>query len=793
MSASGAKRPFVTFFITLIGLVVAFSVALLCFIFVRSETGFDQFVPRVEDTFRVNLTINPPGSEAVSLPTVTAVTAQAILNNAASAESVTRITREQVPVVVGDVQFQQAAYVVDDNFLEFFGGELRLGHKVTALNRPGAVVLANELAERIFGGVDPLGASIQIGRQAAQVTGVLEDWPATSHLQPQMLISSSSGFTKLAAADAGAAPGEFLAHTYVRARPGSGLELEQQIRALPGTAPLMPAPQAEALKPALDLVGVSDIHLRGLPAGELSMGGNRTLVLAIGVVGLLMLIVTCLNYSILVSADAERRIQEIGVRKAFGATPVQILQGFALRTVGVAAAAGSVAAACVALGLPTVNEQLASTLGISWPIDILAIAGFPLAVALVALIALGLSNSSAINAHPVAALHGELRRRGAGWRTLAAAAQFAISIVLVALTVIIAGQVSLAVDRSLNIGDDDVLIVDGLQQPFPQPSRQTLAEAMRSTPGVIAVGLSDIVPTNFSTALVGLMNAAAGQAAPSGFASNSVDAGFFEAYGLAPIVGSTFRLGTEEGGANEIVLTSSSSAALGFTSVEEAVGQPIAMASPSGMVPFVVIGVVPDIVMKSIEGTAEPAVFTKLGDRGRFLSVRFRPSSRTSVIATLNDSWSQLSAEPVLTSFLRDRLAALYEPLNRAFRFFLGLAAAALVTAGLGIFGAASFTAERRIKEMGLRKALGASSLDVAGEMMVSIAKPLLFAALLAIPVSYSISQWWLSGFVQRITLTPLPFGIALLVAALVGLLSAGAQTIKLAATSPAAALRREQ
>ncbi|KQN75053.1 hypothetical protein ASE94_01665 [Devosia sp. Leaf64] len=702
----------------------------------------------------------------------------------------TRLSREELPVSVGGDVRRLEAYVVDANFLEFFGIVLEAGSASGALARPNTAVLSKDTASRLFGVEDVIGRTFETNGQLVEVTGLIEH-QQSSHLSPNLLISSSTDTTKLAAADSTSMSGEFFVHTYVRASEGASDLLKSSLGTLPG-ASFMPSPQAEALAPELELMPVADIHLNGMPAGELNQGGSKVLVAAIAAVGTVILLVACFNYSIMVAAESERRITEIGVRKAFGADARQIVSDFVKRGAIVTGSAICAALLLIILSAPLLSSQFGQQLTPSWPVDFIVILAVPAIALTISGWTLLASNAGAVNTKPVDAIRGETKRRGAFWRNAAAAMQFAVSIVLIVVTMVMSDQVRLARDETINTGDDDVLIVDGMGAPFPAASTYTLANIMKETPGVSAVSMSEIVPTDFSTTLIGIASPSTGRPEPIGVAANAVDSGFFATYGIQTIGGQVFRPGTEGGGANEIVLTSSAASTLGYENVD-AVGKSVSMASADGLVPFTIIGVTADIPMKSIIGNTEPLAFTKLGERARYLSVRFGAAARADVVAALESAWPTLSEIPLDYFFLRERLAELYRPLDQAFRFFLGLAGTALAIAAFGVFGTATFAAERRQKEMGIRKALGASRWNVSTELLRMLTRPLSIGAVLAVPAAFIVSQWWLTGFAQRISLSPWPFLIAIVAAGAVGVFSMSLQTFRMAMTDPATVLRREQ
>jgi putative ABC transport system permease protein len=778
-----------TLALTSLALTLSFCVALLCFLFVRTELSYDRSIPRSWDTFRVNLTINPPGSEPVTLPSITAQ-AGISLRSLGGIEDVTRLSLEDLSVTIEGSVRRLPAYVVDANFLTFFGLELVRGEMSLALAEPGSVVLDQNTAIELFGSADVMGRQIELAGSLLRITGVMAETIDNMHFEPTVLVSSTTPATRMGAADKGAHQGEFFAHTYLRiAENIDTASVAAAVASVPDSTPIMPPPQSEALMPQLSLLPVPDIHLNGLPAGELEAGGSRELIWAIAAVGSMILGTACLNLAILVGADADGRLREIGVRRAFGATRSHILGRFTARYALITGGCMFIALVVTGPFLPSVSQRLGLELVLRLPADFGVILAIPAAAVVAAVCALALSSSSSVNTAPSVALKGELVRKGSFWRAVAASVQFALSIMLISTTLIIGSQVSLAIDRSLSIGSDDVLIIDGLRPPFPAAAQRTLVEQAASISGVSSVGLSEIVPTDLSTTMVGLMNSASGMQQPLGFEANPVDRGFFDAYGVVPVSGEVFR---DEQSGNDIVLSISAASALGFATPEEAIDATVSMTSGEGLVPFTVIGVVPDVPMKSIQGSPERLVFTHVGDRARFLSARVEPGRTGDFRTQMERRWEAFSADPPVTLSLRERLEDLYSPLSRTFLFFGGLAATALFIAALGISATASFSTERRHKEMGLRRAMGASRLNVTGELLSSIISPLLVACAAAVPLAALAGNGWLAGFAQRVPLTAAPFVIAVVLVLVIALAAAGLQILPVIGRTPAEALRRD-
>ncbi|WP_086993389.1 ABC transporter permease [Rhizobium sullae] len=785
-------KDFVPIIVNFIGTTVAFVAVGLCILIVRTDLSYDSWVRNSGQAYRLFVTISPPGAGKISLPAISPRLADS-LKGLPGVEAVTRLSRENMVISRNGERFSETVQVVDENFLEAFGLELRAGSLAHALQAPGNAVLSQQAAQKYFGTANPIGQTLELDTgDSLQVTGVLRSVPENTHLNLNLLVSSASPFTILNRQFQSAGPGESIAYTYFWLDDGiAAKEVAVQLSNLLVTTPIMPPEQASVVNPVLGMMPVTEIHLNNFPSGELKPGGSRTMIGVLVAIATMIVVIVCINFSVLMISRAEARTLEYGVRRSFGATRLQIMLGNLREGAAITVASMTLAASLILAAHPIISAVLGVTILVTAP-DLLFLLAPPVIVALGATAATMLPAGAVARMPPVVALKQEMPKRKAAWESIPIVVQFGLSTVIVVLSFIVAGQTTFAVRKSLQAIGTGVYIIESGTAALSPSVLATFRDEASRIPGVRAASVSQIVPTNFTTSMVGLMNQELGQAAPSGFPSNAVDSAFFDTYGLAPVAGRLFPdTDAAQAGGQVTVLSEAALPVLGFRDARSAIGTSIAMIGPQGPVPFEVLGVVPDITMKSVDLPPEPIVYFPVAERGRFVSIAIDNPRDPAVIDQINSVWLEVTNERAMNGrFLDDRLADLYRPLEQSRRVLVALSIVAIVTSCLGIYALTSLLSVRQRREIGIRRALGATRGNVTTYVSMRFFMPILAGVLLGLPASAFIAVYWLSGYSHRIALSPYPFLATAVGMVAVGMLAVLQHTIQLARTEPAAVLR---
>lgn len=797
-------------------LAVGFAVALLAGLFLRHELSYDRFWPNHERTFLVSQVLTTPAKGELwrSYPTRTDVAAR-LRADFPQVEAVARLAPDGVLLGRGDALVEEPDFAwADPTLFDLLRARPVAGDLSTALLAPDGIVLTRSLARKHFGRDAPLGESLTMRPRdirAAQpgppmlfrVTGVIEDLPDETHLKTQAFASGRAvGEPKVTE------PYGQVVFTYVRLRPGASAD--ELARALPAfvwrhipPGPLMGSGFALQLRP------IASLHL---PPDKIDMDGgvkppgDRTVILAVAVVGALVLLAAAVNFVGLSTARAARRAVEVGVRKAAGARRRDLIAQFLAETLVQALIAFALALAIVEVSAPAVGAALGRPLDLDYAGQAGWLAAM-LAAALAAGLAAGAYPALVLSSfRPAAALKGGQGPRvgSEAVRQGLVVVQFAVLMLLTFVILTLWRQASLALDQARRMGGDQVVWVEE-----PTMCRPGLVERVRALPGVREAACS----TNVVLINGGAQSSArAADGRDTPIELGPVEFGFLEFYGLKPLAGRLFdparpadgllmQPGAE--GDPPVVLNETAVRRLGFAGPADAVGRTLRWERLSWTPPepgrllkdraSEIIGVVPDARFGVSREAVRPVVYWVDPAFSYVLNVRLDGARIPEALAGLDAVWrSTGNGRPMDRRFLDQAVEEAYRDVFTLGRLIAACAGLALAIAAVGLFALAAYTTERRTKELGVRKALGAGPGDVARLLVWQFTKPVLIAVAVALPLSWFAMDWWLKGFADRVSLAPWTFAATAGTALLIAWGTVLAHTLKTAARPPVEALRYE-
>ena len=572
-----------------------------------------------------------------------------------------------------------------------------------------------------------------------------------------------------------------------------------------------PQDQGGAMPRNAFLTPIASVHLHERELGDLSAGSDLATVYAISATGLLVLIVAGINFVNLVTARATRRALEVGVRKAAGATRRQLITQFMGESIAYAFTALLLAVALVELVLPGFNGFLDRTIGFGYWHDPMLLLGLP-ALALVIGLLAGFYPALVLSSfRPAAVLKGAIAAQGSGTlRQVLVVLQYAISISLLIATGVIYRQTTFATEGSLRFDKNLIVavslggipgeVVPAGNYAYDQATVDRMRQRFETVPGVKAVADSWVIPDPQSMSST-TWHVRAGERPIS--AGRVVQGfGFFELYGIKPIAGRSFSRDHGEDAAPEdpkvegtAILNLSAVRTFGYSSPEAAIGQELRMDIDDEGVTQArrIVGVVPDFPLTTIRTKIPPNVFLVEPDWSTYLNVKLTGEHVPQTLAAIDQIWKELvPTRPIQRQFIDDRIEHLYRDVTRQGQVFGSFALVAVVIACLGLFGLAAFTAERRTKEIGIRKAMGASTTDILKLLVWEFAKPVLLANAIAWPLAYFVMTRWLDGFAYRISLGPMMFIGAGLIALAIASGTTLYHALQVARSRPVLALRYE-
>jgi putative ABC transport system permease protein len=796
-----ANRDRLHTIINVLGLAIGLAAAILIALYLRHELSYDNFLVDGDRVYRVSTQITTPGRALAWNSSAPEHTAAALALDFPELAGVARLRPQRLGIRHGEVEALEVMYFADPGFLTVMGLKTIAGDAATALDAPDSVVLTRGMARKYFGTDTPLGATLEFNRKdVMRVTAVIEDLPSNTHLASTIIASGRAPMSPLLGEDATEhQPGSFSynGYLYVRLKPGvSAAALEARLpdfvkRHLPDDESDDAAPPI-----VLKLDPVPRLHLLPYDA-DMKDRGDVTSLTAIGLVGILIIAIAAINFVNLMTARASRRAIEVGIRKALGATRRQLLGQFMGEAIGFAAIAALLAVALVELALPGFNALLDRQIGFAyWQDSTLALG--VLALVLVAGVGAGLYPALVLSSFRPAAVLKSARAASSGGGRLRQALvvlQFAVSIGLAVATLVITRQTGFATGRSLRYDKEQVVVVQG-----PEACSESFRNQVTGLPGVRGTACSRAAPLDFSIAR-GTSTLPDGREVEVDRVY--IDFGFFELYGLKPLTGRLFDrnrgedavpIGPDSVMDASIVINEAAVRAYGFATPEAALGQEVTLDGVRETAhPSHIIGIVPDFPIGTIRRAVGPSAFFVDPRQWGLLSIKLDGQQIPQTLAAIDRIWSQTVAEkPIRRQFLDSAIENLYRDIARQGAIFAGFAAVAIAIGCLGLFGLSAFAAERRTKEIGIRKALGASTFDVTRLLIWHFVKPVLLANAIAWPIAWWVMARWLGGFAYRIELSPVPFAIAGGGALAIAVATTAFHAVQVARSRPVLALRYE-
>lgn len=799
--------------ITIAGLAIGFAAAILIGLYVRHELTYDQFVPGHGQVYLVNLKITGAIDQPINEDTTTADLADQLKLDFPQIQYTARLIGTGFPPAVrrGDINVGEQNFIwADPDVFKVMPVPAVAGDPATALEAPDAVVLSRSGARKYFGRDAPIGGVLQVDGHPMRVTAVIEDLPSNSHLRGDVFGSSKAAFSAISQYGRGGALSNVVA-TYIRLKPGaSGPEMQAE---LPGFVAkrIMPAINEQApnehLHEVFTLKPLTSIHLE-TASGDLKPGADVKVLAGIAVIGVLIVLVAAINFVTLMTARASRRAVEVGVRKAVGAERRDLIVQFMGEALVYVAIALVVAVALAELVLPGVNAALQRKIAFDYLSDLPLLASM-IAVAVGVGLLAGIYPALVLSAfRPALVLKGGPIEGagGARVRQLLVVAQFAVLITLVLSTLTIYRQTVFALKDATHTDKDQVVML------FASPCTDTLRDAVRALPGVVGAGCASPYAISFGDTIDEITTG--GRLLTTHFAP--VDFGFFEVYGVKPLAGRLFeesRPGDDAARtgatAPPIVVNQSFVRALGLASPQAALGHQIvwhyrpnfrlaqndAPAPPSAS--SEIVGVVPDFTFGSARDLIPPTYYYVAAKNDLVtsvvLNIKLDPSRVAETLPAIDRVWDRTSGGLPVQRFFADQfLLRLYIDTLIQGAFIAVCALIAVSIACLGLFALSAYTAERRTKEIGVRKAMGASSGDILKLLLWQFSQPVLIACLVAWPIAWLAMNWWLQGFAYRVDLAPWTFLASGAAAVVIALATVLAHAWRVSRAKPVGALRYE-
>jgi putative ABC transport system permease protein len=787
-------------FLNLFGLAVGMTCCILIALYIQDELRYDRYAPSADRIYRLALETQTRDRGVLNTARTPPPWAPALADDYPEVESYVRIKTPLVSWMIshepGDKRFHEKGfYFADPSIFGFFGFRMVKGDPETALKEPRTAVLTETAARKYFGGEDPLGKIIRADNTYDfRVTGVVRDVPRNSHFSFDILASFESlrvlpiynGNAYLSFQANGLNPDVY---TYLRLKKGyRPADFEKKI---PGFLAKYLAGQIArvglVIKPFLQ--PLTGIHLHSDIGAEIKANSSIDYIYIFAAVGVFILLIACINFMNLATARSAGRAQEVGLRKVMGAERRQLIGQFMGETLFLSVLALGLALLFAQALLPIFQTLSGKTLSLNF-FDVgfvLALLGITILVGLIAGSYPALFLSSF---RPANVMKGSFKsgQANALLRKALVVFQFAISIIFIVGTAVVAGQLRYVQNKRLGFAKEAVVVLP-LGDPKARVLYKTFKEEARRSPDVLAVAGAGSLPGGL-TDLAFVQPGGSTARDPVAMESIICDYDFLEALGIELAAGRNFSLQFPTDPLRAFILNETAVKLLGWES------RPLDQEIRIGNLVGRVIGVVKDFHVKSLHARINP-LFLHLAPVGpdplHYLAVKIRPGNVPRAMTAVEQAWRKTyPLDPFVYSFLADDFDALYRSEALRGRVFLAFTVLTVFIACLGLFGLASYTAEQRAREIGIRKVLGASESKIVLLLSSEFAKLVLLANAAAWPAAYFVMRGWLQGFAYRMGIPVGIFPAAAALALFIALLTVGGQAIRAARANPIEAIRAE-
>lgn len=781
--------------INILGLAIGMACSLLILLYIRDEQSYDRFHEHSDRTYRiVKDFINDDGTRIPDATTPAAL-APALRNEVPEIEKITRIFPNWGAtwlIKFGEKKIvEEKLWRVDSSFFDVFTIVFAKGNKETALKDAQSIVLTESAARRYFGEQEAVGKTLTLQPgENMQVTAVVKDMPANSHFHFDFLVS----WQQLSPAVDNNWEG-YNYYTYITLKAGTNATaVAKKIQNVYERS-------QEQRYSAFYIQPLTEIHLNSHLKWELEPNSDELYVYIFAIIGIFILLIAAFNYINLSTANSASRAKEIGVRKVSGAVRASLVKQFLIESIVVCFLAALLAIIIAQLLVPLINNLTAKQLSVVPNPGLIV---YTLLTSLVVGLLAGLFPALYLSSfRPVSILKGfKINQRGAlGLRKTLVVLQFTISIVLIIGVLIIMRQIGYMRSAKLGFDKEQVIVVKNASS-LTRAERDVYLNTIRQLPGVTkAAGANIVLGQEFATTR--LRPRGSNKEQQLNFATVGLE--YFDVMGIEikegrgfspEFPGDTINNGITGGPLNQTIggIVINEKAVKDFGLRSPVVGQELLWNTNRDTMYYVkIIGVAKDFHFTSLRSEIKPFGFLCFQGFQSSFSVKLAANNIAGTLDQLADKWKQFAFQrPFEYFFLDESFEKLYASEARFQKVFIGLVVLGIVIACLGLFGLAIFAAQQRVKEIGIRKTLGASVQGIIILLSKDFVRLVLIALILASPVAWYIMNRWLQDFAYRINIPWWIFLVAGIIAVFIAIVTVISQAIRAAIANPIKSLRTE-
>jgi len=752
------SRDKLTSAIQLSGLVIGIACFILIQLYVDHQKSFNTQFTDASSIYRINLQRDDNRPQAAT----TLALAKSLETNYGQVEATTRLWRTNISVKHQQNVFSERALFVDSNYFELFDFELIEGDVNTALNSPDSLVLHEDIAIKYFArssGV--IGSRLTVNGKEHQVTGVVKK-TNTPNTMPITLLVPMENFYRLLPAPDWAERWNYAASvTFAKVtNPASIAQLEREVSQFYNERTIGLSSYKNR---KITFEPLLDIYLNNNVRGSLVPPGSAVMVNVFSIISLMILVLACVNFTNLSTAAAMRRGKDVGVRKALGASKNQLITQYLVEALFLTGIAALLSVVMVYMFLPAFNQLMATDIALVFSSAfVMQLLGLTLLVALASGSYPAFFLSSLSPAHVLKGLI-TTSKAGVFLRQSLIVLQFSIAAFLVVTSLVVNWQMQFIKDMPQGFERENVLIVSYGEKIFPAFKNQVMRH-----PDVLAASMSHTVPTK-ATRTSNVVRRLDDIATEIWTGNNPVHYDFFKTFGIKILAGRDFskayindaykeNKADWQSSTGKLIINQTLATTLGW-SPEEAVGQLLTLGGGNdGLHNHQIIAVVEDTHYVNAKNVVPPMTYVLSEDPQsrplRWVSIRLNAGASFQTVKDIEQMWLALDGNLAFKySWLEDLFSASYRNENQQTSLLNVFTFIAITVTAIGLFGLAAFNTQRRVKEIAVRKILGASTSQLCFMLVNQFSRLVIIANLIALPVAYFLMRDWLNDFIYRISM----------------------------------------
>lgn len=780
--------------INIFGLSAGLACCILIFLFIQHELSYDKFNKQANKIYRLTSVMPAADGSTSELAVTPAPWAPLMKKDFPEIQEYVRLLKDEKVLIgqAGQQHFYETQMLyADSTFLNVFSVALEKGNINHALEKPNSIILTDETAKKYFGNADPVGKTLEVnsfGRTFnVEVTAIAKQIPSASHYSFNSIVSLQT------LGDLSSMWSFHMFQSYLLlSNNTASASLEKKF---PGFVNkyILNNPNADG-KNDIHLQKLADIHLRSHLTGEIDTNSDINYVYVFAGVALFILLIACFNFTNLTTARSLTRAKEIGLRKVVGADKKQLLSQFLSETILFAFVALIIAVILAYLILPLFNQLSARSLSLNftnnyalWILLLVLIVGVGLLAGLYPAVVL-----SAFK--PVEVLKGKFIKssKGGSFRKVLVTLQFAVSIALIASTIFVGRQLNFLKNRNIGFDKENVVLLT-LPRDTDSMRLVSFKNSLLNDKAIRSVAASSTIP-NEKIPVNQVNDGGTDLSKALSMQMLFTDEDFISTMKMKMVAGRDFNKDMPTDKLQGFVINEEAVKKFGWKNAAYAVGKTIQWVQPNVVLkPGKVIGVVKDFNITPLKTAVQPLVMHYFPQRYQYLYIRFNQSNAKTVMSSIHKQFNAYYTNQSFEySFLDETLNNLYSSEQRLGSIFSYFSFLAIMIACLGVLGLSLYSIQQRIKEIGIRKVLGASVLGITTELLKEFLKPVIIAACIATPVAWYAISKWLQNFAYHINVTWVVFLITTLIILLLAVLTMSIQSIKVALANPVKSLRTE-